>query len=254
MNNNEVTIDKLKVYLHFFMVKPFEIKGSPSIMLLPAWKEVNGKQPAYAIPLEERKELGSPWLLNDFMIKIIKPNIGGINNLCLTYVKEKLGNENRDQYFEWNNFQILLDEATKREIPIIPISGATVTIINKPVYSFHRFIPDLGSSVVFFVANSYEDLSEKCISATEQCFFRMAHEIGHALIHFYFTPSVTEEKSDDYRLFNEKMAWHAALDLINELRIKIDQDKFNLQSNRSVERYRKHYSEKLSNWNYNDNF
>jgi hypothetical protein len=135
-------------------------------------------------------------------------------------------------------------------VPIIAVKPKPISRdglqTDKPVTSFHEPIggPDNGS-IVWFVLSEDEGLSKVGVDPVEQLALFLAHELGHCLVRIHYkTNSYTDRRSIDGHLFNERMAWHVARDLLSKHCRNVDWDNFDKQSDYSLKQYELEFTKK----------
>lgn len=160
----------------------------------------------------------------------ILPNILQINDLFRAY----LNNLMTDASLRTMSKR-LVDYASNKMVPILPIK------VNRSIAkAVNKYI------VVLFNGRGNETSTGIGIQPDQQLFFSLAHELGHCALHHHYGSNfkTSEPQTKEYILFNEKMAWHVAHDLLSTYCAEFNEKEFVKQRESSLAQYDKFYSSK----------
>lgn len=211
---------EIKEIVQIFLNK-FSYKYNPGYT--QAWREIS-----------LGKELGQNLLKNlsshvtskeEIFETYIMPNYKTINEIFYYHIENIITNED----FR-NRFRKLIDFASGKLFLIIPIVGKSsrCELVGK-------------QNVILIQTEIVSNLEILGISLSEQILFYLAHEMGHCLMHYHYQSSFKTKvkQPEDYKLFNEKMAWHVANDLLKEYCPDISFELFDKQKEFSLKEYKK---------------
>lgn len=158
----------------------------------------------------------------------ILSNIPQINDMFRVYLDELMTDASLRAMSDR-----LIDYASTRTVPIFPIKEkhSIAKAVNKHI-------------VVLFNTQPNETLTGIGIQPDEQRFFFLAHELGHCALHHHYRSNLktNQPQTKEYILFNEKMAWHVAHDLLSTCCAAFNAEQLSKQQESCLAQYDKFYS------------
>jgi hypothetical protein len=187
--------ENIKAVIQVFLSKPDFLNKSSFAHI---WRTVMLKN---VFDHKSCEELNNASITSIFDEHIL-PNIKTVNDIFYNYLENSI----TDNPFRFM-FRKLVEYASFKQYPIIPIinSGSHCELIG-------------DKNVILFKAQPIQTLIDLGIQVSEQFLYRLAHELGHCVLHFHYQSSfkTREKQTKEYKLFNESMAWHVANYLLLE--------------------------------------
>jgi hypothetical protein len=221
------TDNKLCASIQAFLNKGFKTAFGPQF-LTTAWLDIKGIEvfgkPDWAQLNRTPQE--------DILVNYILPKLSDANRLFSAYFSSLIPDSQSTMRAALPD---LIQFASAKEFLIIPISDINFKSCHR--VSNHR-------STVLFKAESVPALVDFGIQTEEQHLFFLAHEIAHAVLHYYYQSGFKTDtkQSLEYILFNETMAWHVANNLLLQYCPCFNPTKLNKQQVYSLSEYRRFYS------------